>query len=144
MGVLNSKMRVLAVLALVGVMAVAGCRSAQIASVQSQPYGSSGLNYSDALTLEDYEKAIIRAGSKRGWIFSRVGPGHLVGTVDVRGKHSAAVDVVFDTETFSILYKDSQNLDYNPTKNQIHPSYNSWVKFLEQDIKSEIQALKAS
>lgn len=144
MGAVSSKMKLLTVVALVGVMAVAGCRTAQVANVQSQTYGSSGLGYADRLTLEDYEKAIVKAGSKRGWLFSRVAPGHLVGTVEVRGKHKAVVDVMFDTKTFSILYKDSSHLNYDPATKKIHPNYNSWVKLLEQDIRAEIQALKAS
>ena len=126
-------------------LAVAGCRPLQpVANIENSAYGSAEFASSKRLGLVDYEKAIIRAGSSRNWVFERVGPGHLVGTVDVRGKHRAVVDIFFDTETYSISYKDSQNLKYNAEENSIHPNYNSWVQLLETEIKAEIQRLRAA
>ena len=86
----------------------------------------------------------LRGGSRRNWIFEKVEDGHLVATNDVRGKHKAVVDVKFDTETISITYKDSQNLNRDVDNNSIHPNYNHWVRNLLKDIRSEVQLAKAS
>ncbi len=39
-------------------------------------------------------------------------------------------------------YADSENLDYDAEKNEIHRNYNSWVQNLRGDINNEL--LKAS
>lgn len=140
---ISSKLLVAATLA--AALAASGCaggRSAPIENVQEAPYGISASG-SKQLSRSDYEAAIIRAGAGRGWVFERVAPGHLVGTVVVRGKHTAVVDIYYDAEDFSIVYKDSENLNYNPEKHTIHPNYNSWVSLLEQDIRKEVQIARA-
>lgn len=132
------------VVLLMGVLALAGCRTAQIENVADAPYGLSASTSAARLTLEDYEKAIIRAGSRRNWLFERVETGHLIGTNDVRGKHTAVVDVKFDTETFSITFNRSANLNHDAAKNVIHPNYNHWVRNLRKDIRAEVQLARAS
>ena len=94
--------------------------------------------------MEDYKNAIIRGGSRRGWTFEDRGPGHLEGNIAVRGKHFASVDIMFDTKRYSIAHKSSQNLNYNASRGEIHPNYNSWVRLLEQEIQAEIAQAKAS
>jgi len=122
---------------------MAACRAAPIYNADHIDY--SGLTAADEerFTLDDYRDAIIRAGAKRGWTFKDEGPGHLVGDVAVRGKHFATVDVVFDKKDFSIEYKASRNLNYNASRGEIHPNYNSWVMNLQQDIQAEIALMKA-
>lgn len=128
----------------IAAFAVAACRApVPVQNFNDVKYGMSDYKPSRTLTLDDYERAIIRAGSKRNWIFEPAGPGHLIGTNDVRGKHKAVVDVTFNTETFSIDYKNSQNLDYNSSARTIHPNYNSWVDLLKADIQAEIQKMRA-
>ena len=46
-------------------------------------------------------------------------PGYIVGTLHLR-EHEAVVDILYDTKSYSILYKSSQNLQYNETKGT-HP-----------------------
>lgn len=131
--------------ALIATLAVAGCRaSVPIDEVVKTSYGAN--TYSDAkkLTLSDYEKAIVRAGTYRRWNAKQIAPGHLELTNMIRDKHNVALDVFFDTETFSIKHKSSTNLRWNPTARTIHPNYNLWVDLLEGDIKAEIQRLRAS
>ena len=121
-------------------IALAGCRgTVPVENVHNAAYGVAAYSSSQPLTLEDYEQAIVRAGTQRDWVFERVGPGHLVGTNVVRGKHTAIVDVTFNTETFSIDYKDSKNLKWNPSTQEIHPNYNAWIGLLKTDIQTEIQ-----
>jgi hypothetical protein len=104
------------------------------------------------LTMEDYKNAILRGGKnahiwhEQGvrWAFEEEDPGHLVGKLVVRSKHFVNVDVRFDTASFSISYKSSQNMNYNRDRNEIHPKYNRWIKDLEAEIQAEIARLKAS
>jgi hypothetical protein len=94
------------------------------------------------LTLDEYRDAIIRGGSKRGWTFEEVGPGHLLGNIAVRAKHFATVDITFDTTSYSIAHKSSQNLNYNEKRSEIHPNFNNWLEVLEDEIQAEIAAMK--
>jgi hypothetical protein len=132
-------------LMLLAAIAVAGCRATvPVDNIENSPYGATSYADTKQLTLDDYERAIIIAGSERNWVFEKVGPGHLVGTNVVRGKHTAVVEVIFTTTEFSISYKDSKNLEYDPAKNTIHPNYNSWIELLKGDIQSEIQKLRVT
>ena len=112
------------------------CRTAPIYNVEAQPIAVSASTY----TLEDVRKAIIRAGSRRGWTFQDSGEGMLVGTIALR-KHRATIDVSYDKETFDITYRDSEELRYNEGKGVIHTNYNSWIQNLAQDINLELTLL---
>ena len=133
-------LRLLSLLAVVSVLALSGCRAAPIYNASDVPFPTPARQ---ALTLEDYRSAIIRAGAKRGWTFKDEAPGHLVGDVAVRAKHFATVDVMFDTEKFSITYRDSRNLNYDGSRGEIHPNYNTWVNNLQSDIQGEIALLRS-
>jgi hypothetical protein len=131
-------------LALIAVLALAGCRTAPLYDASGVAFTTPPTSVKRVLTMDDYKDAIIRGGAKRSWTFEDGGPGHLIGTVNVRGKHSATVDIVFDTESFSITHKASRNLNYDASTRTIHPNYNSWVHLLESEIQSEITQMKAS
>ncbi|MEO0823923.1 MAG: hypothetical protein AAF074_26375 [Pseudomonadota bacterium] len=138
-------MRVSLVAAVVAAgLVLSGCRSATLQNVENAPYGDTGIASARQLTLDEYARAIVRAGTQRNWVFQSVAPGHLEGRVDVRGKHNAVVDVYYDAEVYSIVYKSSQNLKYDAAENTIHPNYNSWVQLLSQDIRAEVQRARAS
>jgi hypothetical protein len=137
-------LRIVPVLAVAAVLALAGCRSAPLHNPTDIAFPEPAASSMPTLTLEDYKNAIIRAGAKRGWFFEEEAPGHLIGNVTVRGKHFATVDVLFDTEEFSIKYRDSRNLDYDPSTGRIHTNYNSWVTNLQKDIQAEIVQMEAS
>jgi|SaaInlStandDraft_2_1057019.scaffolds.fasta_scaffold91894_2 hypothetical protein len=132
-------------LALVAALALVGCRTAvPIENVSTASYGSDAYTSAQDLSLKDYEKAIVRAGTYRIWVAKPVAPGHLEATNVIRNKHTVVVDILFNTETFSIDYKSSTILDWNPATKAIRPNYNSWVELLEADFKAEIQRLRAS
>ncbi len=59
------------------------------------------------------------------------------------GKHTATVDIAYDTKTFSIVYLDSYNLNYNVERSitYIHPNYLVWVNRLKNDIQRRAAAL---
>ena len=89
-------------------------------------------------TLEDVQKAIIRAGAGLGWQMVPRGPGKVEGTLNVR-EHRAVVDVSFDAKTYSIKYKDSTNLNYDGTS--IHAQYNTWINNLDKAIRTQLSVM---
>lgn len=115
-------------------VALAGCRSAPIHDIEAEPLGAPELS-----TLEQVRTGILRAGSYQSWEMTEVEPGHLVGRILVSGKHLAVVDIFFDTEAFSVRYKDSKNLNYNGEA--IHPNYNRWIKTLKREIHREMRRI---
>jgi len=130
-------------LTIAAMLVLAGCRATvPVENVVKEPYGSTTYANAGKLTLSDYEKAIIRAGTYRNWISKTIAPGQVEATNVIRGKHTVVVDIIFNTETFSIDYKRSANLKWDPTSRTIHPNYNAWVKLLEADIKAEIQRMR--
>ena len=135
--------RSMSMVLLLAAVAVAGCRAEPVYNATDIAYAPAA-TVTQSLTSTDYKNAIIRAGAERGWTFQDAGPGHLVGNLAVRGKHFATVDVFYDTESFTINYKDSRNLEYDPATRQIHPNYNSWVQNLQQDIQAEVTRLETS
>ncbi|HYN38400.1 MAG TPA: hypothetical protein VES39_04020, partial [Rhodospirillales bacterium] len=48
-------------------------------------------------------------------------------------------DVFFTSETYSIIYNDSRDLDFE--NGRIHGTYNRWVEYLKQDIALYVQAI---
>jgi len=90
------------------------------------------------VSLKQVEEVIKRVGIKRGWSMAQKGKGHIVATLFLR-KHMAEVDITYDTKSYSINYKDSKELNYS--EGAIHPSFNKWVAYLEQDIKVQLSLL---
>jgi hypothetical protein len=114
-------------------------------------------------SLTEVKAAIERAANTaRGeaWEIAEVAPGKLVGTLNVQGKHSIRVNIVFNQSAYSVTYKDSVNMNYGPGAetdrdpadpriirslpgNQlvIHANYNRWVKALVNNIRFETRKL---
>ena len=136
--------RSMSVLLAVAAIAVAGCRGEPIYSPTDVAYAPAATTTSGTLTRTDYKNAIIRAGLRRGWRFEDAGAGHLIGNLAVRGKHFATVDVFYDKQAFTISYRDSRNLEYDPATRQIHQNYNTWVTNLQQDIQAEVTRLETT
>ena len=123
-----------AVAALLVVAALAGCRTSEGYNVQE-----AALSSPPAAEMMEVENAIKRAGGGLGWQIKRADPdepGHLIGRLPIRS-HVAVVDIKHNTETFSITYKDSTNLDYDPKKGEIHSNYNGWIQNLRKAIVRE-------
>lgn len=127
------KIRSSLVLAGIVVALLGGCRSAEI-------YNVSGAHVvaNKAVSMEDVQKAIVRAGVALGWEMKPVEPGLILGTLHLR-THMAMVDIKYDTNTYSITYKDSTNLDYNG--HNIHKNYNGWIQNLDNGIRSQLTSL---
>jgi len=86
-------------------------------------------------TQDDVRRAIIRAGAGLGWQMKENGPNALIGTINLR-THSATVDIPFNAKQYSILYKDSSNLNYDGTS--IHKNYNGWIQNLQKAIDIQL------
>ncbi|MBK1669710.1 hypothetical protein CKO28_16850 [Rhodovibrio sodomensis] len=132
-------MRIAAALLLVA--ALAGCRTSDIYNVQQV-----SLATPPAAEMTQIENAIERAGAGLGWEIKRADPdepGHLIGRLPIRS-HVAVVDIKHDTETFSITYKDSTNLEYDAEAGKIHSNYNGWIQNLRSAILRETSNIEAS
>ena len=112
------------------------CAGQQVQNVDNAPINVSSANYD----LSDVTKAIQRAGSGLGWQMKEETPGHIVGKLYLRS-HVAVVDITYTLDEYSINYKDSQNLRYDPTNNTIHKNYNGWIQNLTNAINSQLVAL---
>ncbi|MFZ1642336.1 MAG: hypothetical protein WAV07_13095 [Candidatus Contendobacter sp.] len=131
-------------LTLIGILALmlAGCKSAPVndvewswlTDVEGTPILTSTHNY----TLDDVRDAIQQAGVSLGWQMRGVRPGLIIGTLTVR-KHMAQVEIPYDRKSYSIVYRDSQNLNYDGVN--IHRTYNGWIKRLNDAIKVQLSRL---
>jgi hypothetical protein len=116
---------------------MAGCRGGgQIYSVKDAPIQTAT---GKEPSLEDVQKAIITAGVGLGWQMAISKPGEIVATLNVRS-HQAVVTIPYTTKTYSILYKDSNNLKYDAGKQTIHDNYTGWVQRLDGAIRSRLTA----
>jgi hypothetical protein len=113
-----------------------GCRtSTPIYNVQDATVVT---NSDKPATASDVKKAILRAGTTLGWNMKEEKPGHIIGTLHLRS-HMAQIDIKYSASSYSITYRDSQNLNYDGTN--IHGNYNGWVQRLQQNIQSQMNLL---
>lgn len=126
-------LRILAVA--VVVLAVAGCRSATVYNVEN-----ASLNMNKPTTATQVQAAIKRAGATLGWSMRDVSPGHIEARLPVRS-HVAVADILYNAKDFSIKYKDSTNLNYDPKDNTIHSNYNGWIQNLQKAIMAQTSTL---
>ena len=89
------------------------------------------------MSLTEVTKSITSAAAKHGWEMRVEKPGYIVGTLHLR-EHEAVVDILYDTKSYSIVYKSSQNLQYNEANRTIHKNYNSWIRNLNVSIQREL------
>jgi len=87
---------------------------------------------------EDVRKAILRAGGTLGWQVTDNGPDTMTGVLNLR-THSVTVDIPYSAKQYSILYKDSTNLNYDGTS--IHKNYTGWVQNLQKGIDAQLKAM---
>lgn len=115
------------------VATLAGCRTAPIKNVDKAtvPPGA---------TQEQVQKAILEAGASLGWQMKVKEPGLIVGVLALR-THLAEVEIPFSAKSYSIRYKSSSNLDYNPADKTIHTNYNGWIQNLDGAIRARLSVL---
>ena len=91
--------------------------------------------------LGEVKKAVRKALLDKHWDVREIGAGHLQGKhikSSKKGAYTAVVDIKFDAKTVRIGYKSSENLDYNKEDGSIHKTYNNWVKYLEKNIRANL------
>ena len=115
------------------VLLLVGCRTADLYNIQGAPVAGT-----KAVSMEDVETAIRKAGTGLGWQIVPKGPGKAEGTLVLRD-HKAVVDITYDTKAYSIMYKDSSNLQYDGKT--IHSNYNGWIQNLDKAIQTQLSAL---
>jgi hypothetical protein len=117
------------------VIVLCGCTSAPIHTVNDSPVVVSGAK---PVSLDDVRVAISRAGTRLGWQMVAVENGVINARLNLRA-HAAAVDVRYSVKSYSIVYRDSTNLDYRG--GQIHKNYNGWIQNLDREIRNELLLL---
>lgn len=114
---------------------LSGCTSQPVrnidqAQVSSLPAGKSS-------SMAAVEKAILSAAQKRGWVPRVVRAGLIEANITVR-IHTATIEIPYTDNSYSIIYKDSTELDYK--EGNIHRNYNKWVSLLSETIQQEFAA----
>ena len=118
-------------------LSMIGCRAGgQVYEVKDAPVQTAS---GKPLTLEQVQKAIIDAGIKQTWIITPIKPGQMLGEYNVQS-HQIHVLIPYTTKNYSILYKDSSNLRYDPEKRTIHVNYAKWIERLDNEIKMRLSA----
>ena len=94
------------------------------------------------IAMPDVQAAILAACERRKFEATVVSPG-LITARWVHGGHSFDVSIPFTDSAYSIRYKDSERMDYNPKKQRIDDSYNEYVAALSEHIEADFErALK--
>ncbi|MCC2675539.1 MAG: hypothetical protein K0R58_2486 [Ramlibacter sp.] len=88
-------------------------------------------------SADQIRTALQAAGAPRGWQITPAGQGKALAVLNVRGKHSISADITYTRGTYSIKYRDSSNMNYEPS-GLIHPKYNMWVQTLIDDTRIQL------
>jgi hypothetical protein len=115
------------------VAGLAGCRMAPVMDIVDAPVVEPAGG--QKLTADQVKLAIERAGATLGWQIKEVQPFLLEGTLTLR-RHVAVVNIPYSAQRYSIVYKDSKELNYDGTN--IHSNYNGWVQNLDNAIKIQM------
>lgn len=129
----------LVVLLLISIFSLAACKMNPLVNVETAPLGAP-----PQATLEQVAHAIEVACASQGWRLVDQASGQTTAELNVSGgKHKATVDIEYDTETFSIVYLNSYNLNYSVERSvtYIHPNYLVWVDRLKNDIQRRAAAI---
>jgi len=119
---------------LLALVFMSGCRTSALYNVMGAPTGVKASTTDDQMF-----NAIKKAGLSLGWMVTKVKPGLATAQLNLRD-HMALVDIKYTQKEYSIIYKNSINLKYDPTKKTIHSNYNSWVQNLDNAIKVQLSA----
>ena len=89
-------------------------------------------------STEDVRSAIVAACKERRWVPILDENNNISCSILVRSRHFAEVEIPYTADTYSIIYKDSRELDYNEKKQRIHRNYNKWVLNLSDSIQRQL------
>src|SRR5687767_10628812 len=130
-------MRVIAILVAAAAIVMGACttRGHPIYNVEKAPII---LPPGKSANMTQVSTAIMRAGSRLGWVMNPEGPGRITGRINVKNI-LAVIDVEHDTKSYSIKYRDSSGL--NAESGTIHQRYNGWIQNLDKNIRAELTGL---
>ncbi len=98
----------------------------------------------DGVKISQVRKAILRGGASKGWMVKKTKKkNEYMATISVR-KHRVDVLIPYSRKSFSINYKDSENMNYNDKKKLIHRNYFRWVVNLRKEITKELLLISAN
>ncbi|MEP3244208.1 MAG: hypothetical protein ABJN40_18160 [Sneathiella sp.] len=118
------------ILVLIALFVLSACVSNPVYNVDSRVFSTN-----QNLPIASVGEKIKLIGADRGWTFTDVTSGHMIGRVGTV-KHNARADIRYTNTTFSIQYLDSHNL--KASNGIIHHRYNRWIQFLEQDLVTKL------
>lgn len=93
-----------------------------------------------SLDMKQIERAIYIGAYNQGWSTVRVASGHIVAT-HIEAPRQVVVDILFDTHSYSINYKSSQDMNFDPATGKIDPRYNRWTADLRDSINTALQSM---
>jgi hypothetical protein len=120
---------------LIFAIAGVGCTSNPLRNLQDQmvPNRLDGTTQ----TVAKVEKGILAGCIDKGWSCNVVNEGLIEASLSVR-QHRALAQIPYSAGNYSIVYQDSQMLDYNGKRNTIHRNYNRWVNNLDDAISKRL------
>jgi hypothetical protein len=124
--------------ALFGMLAIlfmAGC--SHLAPLYQEP----PISYPPGLTMAQAEKGIIEGCTRREWFPRKVRDGEIEATLHWRG-YTVVVMIHYDRDSYTVEYVRSEKLNYRRNSDgteEIHPSYNKWVRNLIRYINSSLE-----
>lgn len=124
--------RLFLVLVVSSLLLLSGCRTSPVYNVSDAPVSTLA---GGQPTMEQMKQSITRAGAGLGWTMREISPALIEARLHLRD-HIAVVEIPYTTTSYSIRYKDSQNLNYDGEN--IHKNYNGWVQRLDQHIRAQI------
>lgn len=117
-------------------LTLAGCRSSTVQNIDNSGYISG-----QKVSLSKVEAAIKKGAMRKGWSTKKIKTGLLESRINVRGKHLVVVNINYNKNGYKISYKDSRNMNYDPSSHTIHKNYNSWIANLEKNINYELSKI---
>jgi hypothetical protein len=87
------------------------------------------------MPLADVERAILDACARRKFAATVTEPGLVTARWEHRG-HWFEVSIPYTDSAYSIRYKDSARMDFNPVKRRIDDAYNEYVEGLAEHIEA--------
>lgn len=105
-------------------------RNAPIVNVVDRPYANPH--------NRDPAEVIQNALDRRRYRVTARNPGSIEAFYAARNVR-ADLTVTYTATTYSITYRDSQNMNYE--NGRIHPNYNRWVNNLDHDLQADFSAL---
>lgn len=140
-GIGEAEMKIIKQIAVTTVLTVllSGCfgRIQPMYHVMDHPVPASAQNLSEAQLAQ----TIITAGQKRNWLMEKISTGEIRAS-QIRKNHVAVVNIIYNSQTFTLKYHSSENLLYSAPN--IHRTYNFWLRNLEADIVSELNRVSST